>query len=215
MDNRGIVTMKRSLVLVFFLLLGACVSRSQIASLEAENGGDYYQVGKTTTELLDDGVRVANAYLSLADKVATRMDGAALLNIALASGAAVSVINGANATTLSRIGVVGIAANQTSTYFDPVSSRDALTRAAKRQLCIVGIGRTYASSSDPIEKKIIADAFTKVRFFLRENLNRKPNNYTELFDAYTAVVEGRGQASLSGRSTANLETGVTKCLGAN
>lgn len=143
------------------------------------------------------------------------MDGAALLNVALASGAAVSVINGGSATTLSRIGVVGVASNQVSTYFDPVSSRDALTRAAKRQLCIVSMGRTYASLDDPIEKKIIADAFTKVKFFLRENLNRKPNNYSELFDAYANAIKGGGQNNLVGQSTADLEAGVTKCLGAN
>ncbi|MEM9670878.1 MAG: hypothetical protein AAF950_18380 [Pseudomonadota bacterium] len=198
-------------VLVLSLLAG-CVSRVQIAELEANSGVNYYASELSKDEILNQGLLVADGYLALADKIASTQDGVSVFNILLASGAALAVINDASTNGIARIGVAGVAVNQTTSYYDPATATDALTNAAKRQYCIVGVGRAYAQEK-PFDRKVIADSLTRVRLFLRADLRREPNNYSELFEAQSAAQK---QANLLGRTgIVDLQTELNKCVTAN
>lgn len=190
--------------ILILALISGCVSRVKIEELENKNQANYYEANLSIANLLNRGLNVANGYLSLADQVATTQDGVAVFNILLASGAAIAVLNDVSTTTLAGVGVGGLAVNQATSYFDPVTARDSLTRAAKRNYCIVGVGQAYGQNN-PSDRRVFADALTRVKFLLREDLNREPNNYADLFAAQTA-------AQLQGQRAFNLQTEVNKCL---
>ena len=199
-------------LLLVFVSVSSCVSRTQIAQLEANNAVNYYAPSSSKDDILNQGLSVADDYLALADRVSSAQDGISVFNILLASGAALAVINDAGTNTVARVGVAGLAVNQTTGYFDPVTARDALTRAAKRQYCIVGVGQVYATNS-PHDRKMIADALTRVRLYLREDLNRRPNNYSELFEAQSAAQK---QVQATGRNMlAELQNELNKCIASN
>lgn len=168
-------------------LLNACINRDQIAELE-DVQGDYYNQ-PSIASLLNKGLAVGNAYLDASDRVASGMDGAAVFNILLAAGAASSIINGASDESVLRAGVAGVAGNQVIGYFEPSAARDALTRAANRQFCIVSHGAIYADISDLRLQLILANGFNSVRIALRSDLNRDLESYSSLFEQYKTSVE--------------------------
>lgn len=194
---------------VALVFIAGCVSREQIARLETDEQANFYQAGLSTDEMLDRGLNLGNGYLALADQVSTTQDGVAVFNILLAAGAALAVVNDASTNQLARVGVAGLAVNQTSGYFEPVTARDSLTRAAKRNFCIVMTGRTLAANDGPAERKAIADALTRVKIFLREDLNREPNNFSDLFEAQTAAFERQKERAFD---LALLQNELNKCV---
>ncbi|NDW47972.1 hypothetical protein [Ruegeria sp. PrR005] len=191
-------------------LTSGCVNRSQLAEKEGNNAATYFSA-TTNAELLEAGLTVANEYLSLSDSVATQQDGLTVFNILLAAGAAAGVVNGMSADSLARIGIGGLAINQTSSYFDPTTTRNALTTAAKRQYCIVNAGKTYAPE-DEVARAEIREAFLNVRFQLREDLNRNPEYYADLFKQYQERGAVNERAPLDHRTMESLHAEILKCL---
>jgi len=202
---------KAGLAVTIVASLSGCVSRVQIRNAEKSYTNQYFTASDIPT-LLNAGLQVGNEYLKLSDRVATAQDGVAVFNILLAAGAGVGVVNGISADSLARIGIAGLAVNQTGRYFDPVTTRDSLTNAARRQYCIVNAGKAYApSNADGL--RVLREAFLNVRFQLREDLNRNPVYYAELFKQYTESVAAAEKDTDSGRTLDKLQPEILKCLG--
>jgi len=174
----------------------------------------YFREGATTDDILNAGLRVGNAYLQLSDQVATSQDATTMLNIALAAGAAFGVVNGKSTDSLAKVGIVGLGINQASTYFDPVTARNSLTRAARRQLCIVNAGRNFKPDESAATNSVLIEGFTNVRFQLRADLDRDPKYYSDLFESYQQQLERGGpKAAANDPSAEALQARVTGCLG--
>ena len=204
------------LSIISLLLASGCVSRNQISEIELR-GGDYSDYG-TVAGLQAKGLQVGNDYLALADRIATRQDSVAILNIVLASGAALAVINGASDASILKAGVAGLAVNQTAGYFSPETARDALGRAARRQLCIVNLISAVQPPDSPQIRIMIVNGFTDVRFALRGELNRELNNYEDLLAKYKTASEAkRAEIGALGRTMSaeeirEFEQGIIACV---
>ncbi|PCJ08257.1 MAG: hypothetical protein COB16_07960 [Rhodobacteraceae bacterium] len=186
------------------MLLSGCVSRIQISEIEAPGGTDPYFSATTSVALTEAGLKVANEYLKLSDQVATTQDAVSVFNILLAAGAAFGVVNGMSSDSIARVGIAGLAINQTGSYFDPVVARNALTKAAKRNLCVVNAAKTYApEGSSPETLLILREAFVDVRFQLRADLDRDPKYYAELFEQYKEIVEKNSASTVEKNTPSN------------
>ncbi|WP_420666320.1 hypothetical protein [Cribrihabitans neustonicus] len=186
---------KKITVICTALILSGCVSRVNISEIESV-GGDYFALNSTDA-ILSKGLAVGNGYLLAADKVSAGIDAVAVATIVLAAGAATAVINGASDQSILRAGVAGVAGGQVVGHFNPVDARNALTRAANRQYCIVAEASPISSANDPNVNAVLARGFNSIRIALRSDLNREPQSYSALLAQYRTSVEVETPQTLS------------------
>jgi len=201
-------------------VISACAERTDIAKVEKTalrsvdpSIGEVNNVleFKTVQQLNKAMMRTGDAYLTLADNVATAESGAGLLVLGLATAGAGILLTGGSTSALEYVGLSAFALQQGRNYLNPTDTAKALTAAAESSFCIASSSLQFAEPSDGNGDKsfhLIANALLQNKIQLRNKLTRGA------FPDYSTLIKSAqdAQSNIVNKTpdTATMKAGSTK-----